>query len=130
MANEFMDDVSTDKAPATFGLLLLHATTNVHLLHWQSQSYAQHVTLGELYAALEEGVDEFIEKYMGKYGRIENFPHFYDLPDNDPVKEVEQIYDQVKMLREKLPQDSDMQQLVDNIVNDIAESLYKLRFLK
>jgi len=130
MANEFKQDVSNDKIAPTFLLLLLHSATNIHLLHWMSKSYSQHVTLGELYEALTEGADSYAEKFMGKYGQIDSFPTFYDLPDNDPVKEVEKIYNDVKILREKLPQDSDMNQLVDDIVNDIAEALYKLRFLK
>lgn len=130
MANEFKQDVSKDQIAPTFLLLLLHAVTNVHLMHWMSKSFAEHVTLGELYEALQEGADAYAESFMGKYGQLEEFPHFYDLPEGDCVVEVEKIYNDVKILREKLPQDSDMNQLVDDIVNSLTEALYKLRFLK
>jgi hypothetical protein len=42
----------------------------IKVFHWQTQSYARHIAYGETYSLLEESMDQFIEVYMGKYGRI------------------------------------------------------------
>lgn len=40
------------------------------VFHWQTQSYAKHIAYGGIYDTLSDLSDEFIEVYMGKYGRI------------------------------------------------------------
>ena len=40
------------------------------VFHWQTQSYAKHIAYGEIYDTLGALSDDFIEIYMGKYGRI------------------------------------------------------------
>ena len=42
----------------------------LRILHWQTDSYAQHKAFGETYAALGDLIDSFMEEYMGKYGKI------------------------------------------------------------
>jgi hypothetical protein len=37
----------------------------LHLLHWQSTSYAEHKALGKLYEYVQDFKDEVIEKLMG-----------------------------------------------------------------
>lgn len=39
------------------------------VFHWQTQSYAKHIAYGGIYDTLNELSDEFMETYMGKYGR-------------------------------------------------------------
>jgi hypothetical protein len=40
------------------------------VLHWQTQSYAKHIAYGDIYNNFGELSDEFMEIYMGKYGRV------------------------------------------------------------
>lgn len=40
------------------------------VLHWQTQTYSKHNAYGFIYDKLDELSDEFMETYMGKYGRI------------------------------------------------------------
>lgn len=40
------------------------------VFHWQTQSYAKHIAYGGIYDTLSELSDEFMETYMGKYGRV------------------------------------------------------------
>lgn len=42
----------------------------VRMLHWQTKSYARHKAYGDYYDGLSDSIDEFIETYMGKYGRV------------------------------------------------------------
>jgi hypothetical protein len=50
---------------------LLTILNQLKVYHWQTTSYAQHKALGKAYDALNVLIDNFIEVYMGKYGRIE-----------------------------------------------------------
>lgn len=40
------------------------------VFHWQTQSYSKHQAYGGIYDTLNTLSDEFIEIYMGKYGRL------------------------------------------------------------
>jgi hypothetical protein len=41
----------------------------LHLLHWQTTSYAQHKALGKLYEYVQDFKDELVEKIMGYTGK-------------------------------------------------------------
>lgn len=41
----------------------------LHLLHWQTTSYAEHVALGGLYDYVHDIKDEIVEKIMGYTGK-------------------------------------------------------------
>ena len=41
----------------------------IKLYHWQTHSFAQHKATDELLDALDKTIDEYVEIYMGKYGR-------------------------------------------------------------
>jgi hypothetical protein len=48
---------------------LLGFVVQTHVFHWLTTSYAQHQALGGLYDGIHDLADEFMEVYMGKYGR-------------------------------------------------------------
>lgn len=49
---------------------LLTILNQLKVFHWQTKSFAEHEAFGKTYDALNELIDEFIEVYQGKYGRI------------------------------------------------------------
>ena len=49
---------------------LLTYQNQVKILHWQTTSYSEHKSLGDLYDGLSGHIDQFVEVFMGKYGRI------------------------------------------------------------
>jgi len=113
---------------AEFLLTLLHASTNTHLLHWTTKSYAEHKALGEFYTGLPELVDQLAEAMMGKFDATPTFPVTYHAPDKTGKDELEALKDYVEQERAKLPQDSEIQNLVDEIASSIDQTLYLLRF--
>jgi len=129
---QFNTPVSKDKAASIFALMLLHEVTNGHLLHWATNSFSEHSALGDFYSGLDGKADDFVEAYMGKYGqlKIEGYPEVYSLPKSNPVAHLEELSDNVKTIRDKLPQDTELQNLIDEIADLIDSTLYKLRFLK
>ena len=114
---------------ALFVATLLHSATNTHFFHWSTDSYAKHIALGEYYDGIVELTDSFAEAYMGKYGKFTTFPSVYHQP-KEPLKYLESLQNFVTDARQDLPQDSDLQNLIDAIADLINTTTYKLKFLK
>jgi hypothetical protein len=114
-----------------FTMCLLHSVTNAHILHLTTKSYAEHKALQGYYTKVDDLVDDFIEAFQGKYGLLHDFITDYQLPDQ-PVAYMTYLKDEVATLRraEQFPQDSELQNSVDEIAQLIDSTLYKLRFLK
>lgn len=113
---------------AEFLLTLLHAATNTHLLHWQTKSYAEHTALGAFYEELPDLVDSLAEKIMGKYDLNLTFPKSYYTAAATGKQELEELKEFVMEERKELPQDSEIQNEIDNIANLINQTLFLLRF--
>lgn len=41
-----------------------------HLTHWNTGSYAEHVALSNFYDSLPDMVDDFVECYQGRFGKV------------------------------------------------------------
>jgi hypothetical protein len=111
---------------------LLHSVTGAHILHLQSRSYSEHQALGAYYSGVGDLADAFIEAYQGKYSIIDNYPSEYVSPAGGAIAYLQYLEAEVETLRraDGFPQDSELQNEVDNIANLINSTLYKLRFLK
>jgi hypothetical protein len=48
---------------------MLTIRNQIKVYHWQTKSFARHTATDGLTTKLDELVDEFVETYMGKYGR-------------------------------------------------------------
>jgi len=49
---------------------LMQMQNQYKILHWQTISFSQHKSFDEIVSSLSGHIDEFIETYMGKYGRV------------------------------------------------------------
>ena len=114
-----------------FVMCLLHSVTNGHILHLSTLSYSEHKALETFYTEIGNHVDDFVEAFQGKYGLLTNYLADYQLPDK-PVEYLTYLKDEVATLRitEGFPQDSELQNITDEIAQLIDSTLYKLRFLK
>ena len=115
-----------------FVICLLNSVTTAHILHLSSRSYSQHKALEAFYTEIGDHVDDFVEAFQGKYGLLTNYPASAGLMANiEPTAYLTYLSDEVATLRRAngFPQDSELQNEVDNIANLINSTLYKLRFL-
>lgn len=109
-------------------LTLLHSATNTHILHWQSKSYAEHQALGTFYEELPDLVDKLVEAIQGRYDSTLDFPATYHSPADSGKRELQDLSDYFQEKRSVLPQDSEIQNIADEIQALIDSTLYLLRF--
>ena len=114
---------------ALFLATLLHSATNTHFFHFTTDSYAKHKALAKYYEGIVDLVDQLAESYMGKYNKLTAFPSVYHQP-KDPLKYMESLQNFVADARQDLPQDSELQNTIDEIADLINSTTYKLKFLK
>jgi hypothetical protein len=114
---------------ALFLATMLHSASNTHFFHWSTDSYAKHKALAKYYDSIIDLTDTFAESYMGKYGKFTSFPSVYHQP-KDPIRYMESLQSFVAEARQDLPQDSELQNIIDEIADLINSTTYKLKFLK
>jgi len=119
-----------EKAAAQFVAVLLHSSTVTHFQHLATKSYAQHVALGEYYDNIIDLADRWAEAYIGAYDQIpiSAYPNDFAVA-KDPIDYLKTIKRYVDAHRKNLPDDSALQNIIDEIVDQIDSTLYKLRFL-
>ena len=115
-----------------FTMCLLHSVTNGHILHLTTLSYSEHKALETIYTEIGDHVDDFVEAFQGKYGLLHDFIADYALPPTSALEYLTYLKDEVANLRvaTNFPQDSELQNITDEIAQLIDSTLYKLRFLK
>ena len=94
-------------------------------------SFAKHSALGEFYTEIIDNADSIVEAYQGRHGIID-IPYL-DMPEEeDPVKVLEQLLDDIEKLRYDAvdKKDTAIQNLIDTAVETFLSTLYKLRHLR
>jgi DNA-binding ferritin-like protein len=69
---EMMGDKGSSLTLESIAAKLTYFHEQLHLLHWQTTSYAQHKALGKLYEFVQDFKDDVIEKLMGYTGKRPN----------------------------------------------------------
>ena len=100
-----------------------------HLRHWATDSYAEHMALGDFYDDVIESLDAFVEAYQGannKVGKVT--PQEYS---GNVLKCLEDDAVWLSVNRDGLANGvSALENLLDNLMGNYLTALYKLRFLK
>jgi len=117
-----------DNDAAEFIAALLHSSTVAHFMHLSTDSYSAHKALGHYYEDIIELADDFAEAYQGRYNKIKSYPDEFHA-GKDPVKYLKSLQSFVDEARKDLPQDSEIQNIIDEISQLIDSTLYKLKFL-
>lgn len=112
---------------ADFAMTLLHSATVTHLMHLKTKSYSQHVALGDYYEAIVPLVDAYVEAYQGSYSVIDDYPDAHTFGDEPPLDYLDDLCVYVDAKRTKLPQDSMLQNIVDEIVQLLDSTIYKIK---
>jgi hypothetical protein len=100
------------------------ASTETHLIHLNSGSYAEHIALKEFYDGIIPLIDAFCESFIGRSDeKLED-------DNDDPIEVIEDLRDWIDKNRNEISNDSELQNSIDTIVEQCNSSLYKLRNLE
>jgi DNA-binding ferritin-like protein len=113
------------KNVADFISTMLHSGTVTHFMHLSTDSFAVHMALGAYYTEIIELTDEFAEAYNGGYEKIKDYPeNFHNA--KDPQKYMASMKAFIEKNRVALPDDSQLQNIVDEIAALVDSTIYKL----
>jgi DNA-binding ferritin-like protein len=112
---------------------LFASRTQAHVFHLQTNSFAAHKALNEYYDDIIGIADGIAESIQGKYGIITGYSNI-DLMEGNDCNEVVKYFTALEMYveraRQTMPQDSYIQNQIDEVVALIVSTIYKLKFLK
>lgn len=100
---------------------LFEAQLQSKLFHWQTSSFAEHKALGEFYDGISDLVDEFVESYMGCYGRP-----MVDLEIEAKQYTMEAPMEFLKSFKEYLMGGARMVVLGNSALNNILDEMQSL----
>jgi len=116
---------------ATFIGTLMQSRNQAHIYHLQTESFAQHKALQKYYEGIVDLIDGIVESYQGRYGILRGYKMAGTIKeDGNAVIYFEGVAKFVETIRPQLPQDSYIQNQVDEVVALIESTKYKLKFLK
>jgi len=115
---------------AQFTSTLFASRTQAHIFHLQTTSYAQHIALGAYYDGIVDATDALVELIQGRYGIVRGYVSPVTFKEDDStVAYFEALLKYVDVNRKNLPQDSNIQNQVEAIVDLVDSTLYKLKYL-
>ena len=101
------------------------------LFHWQTTSYARHKATDDVLKALDETIDEYVETYMGKYGRPRmnvktNAVRVVNMNEKMAVRFVKSCIDYLKgpLVAGLDKADTDLVNLRDEMLGELNKILY------
>ena len=113
---------------------LLNSRQQSQVYHWQAVgegSNAIHEALNEYYDKIVKKVDGLVESIQGRNGIIRGYNlEFAVREDNKPLIYFQALAKYVETVRKRIPQDSYVQNQVDEIVDLIETTKYKLENLR
>jgi hypothetical protein len=116
---------------AEISYVFLTLRTQIKIYHWQTLSYARHIASNDLLAKLDTNLDQFVEVFIGKYGRPKfggktaniHLNNFHDKDAPELIRNA--IHWLENNLSKKLKKtDTDLLNIRDTIVADLNQVLY------
>jgi hypothetical protein len=115
--------------------LMMTLREQIKLYHWQTMNYPRHIATNDLLPKLDTNIDQFVEVYVGKYGRPKlsgrtSTIHLRNHSDKEATKMIQEAIawlttDLTKKLKKT---DTDLFNIRDTIVADLNQTLYLFSF--
>ena len=115
--------------------VLMTLRDQIKVYHWQTITYSRHIATNDLVTKLDANIDQFVEVYIGRYGR----PVFSGKTSRIPLKNINDagavdiLKNAITWMTERLPAylkktDTDLFNIRDTILGDMNQLLYLLTF--
>lgn len=107
------------------------ATRNlVHFAHWNTNSYASHMALGDLYEEIIDSIDELVECYQGKFGLLKGLRTGSAVVPTNILAHVQAEADWIDANRCGICKGIDaLESLLDIVSSQYLRTIYKLQNL-
>jgi len=102
----------------------------IKIYHWQTKSYSRHIASDDLVKKLDVNIDQFMEVYIGKYGRPKfagktSTIHLSNHSNKDAEILIDDAIGWLLDLSSKLKKsDTDLLNIRDTIVADLNQAKY------
>ena len=117
----------------TFIGTLMQSRNQAHIYHLQAEgpgAFATHMALQGYYEGIIDLIDGLVESFQGRYGILRGYKMASSIKeDGNPTMYFEGLCKFVETIRTQIPQDSYLQNQVDEVVDLIESTKYKLKFL-
>jgi DNA-binding ferritin-like protein len=98
--------------------------------HLKSAKYGKHVALQEFYEEMPDKVDALIEAWMGAHGKkVGSFQNILSSSNMNTLKYLQELKKICKEGYELMGDNDELKGLMDDIVNQINSTLYKVKEL-
>jgi len=106
---------------------LLHSATQAHVFHFQTTGYAAHKALQQYYEEIVDLVDELVEVFQGKYGRLKGYASctLKDYSDGCLVPYFQSLHSTVEATQQEI-KDTDINNILDEVKALLKKMLYLL----
>ena len=110
--------------------LLFASRDYAHKMHLATDSYAQHMALGDFYDGIIDLADSLAETWMGrKEEKIGDIP-VINPPKGNPLAVMKRLLSVVQDTRDFCSDDTVLSNIIDEIEALYSSTIYKLKFLK
>lgn len=101
----------------------------IRIFHWQSDTYAQHKAFGKLYENFDGLVDDFVETYMGIFGKSKPTTQFTFVLDPLSEETLNYVIDNFETYLKDM--DYELEEYTDllNIRDSMLGEINKLKYL-
>lgn len=110
--------------------LLFASRDYAHKAHLNTDSFAQHMALGDFYDGIVDLADSLSETWMGRnLTKIGEIPTI-TAPKGEPEKVFKRLLEVVQDTRDFVGNDTVLSNIMDEIEALYSSTIYKLKFLK
>lgn len=110
---------------------MLRFQNELKLYHWNTFSFSRHKSTDYLFKEMIKFIDEFVEEYMGRFGRLELEKEvkisLQKYNDKDAIRLLERFAIYLQDLETKIPQRSNISALMnkrDEILGNVYRTIY------
>jgi len=102
--------------------------TQIKLYHWSTMQYGVHKALDDLHGSLSDKVDQFVESYIGRFKKQPLPAMTLKMEAVNDIskleKYLEQARDSLKTIAKAVSKESQLLNILDEMVADIDKTVY------